>query len=140
MSDAQRQVYVIVDDDEDDRLLAKLALKQVHRQLPILEFQDGQALLDYLSEASADQLQETTRWLIILDINMPRMNGFDTIQALRANPAWRSLPIVVLSTSDDKQARQKALEQGANAYATKPDSVNDLARLFDTEFASWIVH
>lgn len=75
--------YVVVDDDEDDRLLMRLALEQANRMLPVFEFSDGQELIDYLTENAASQADTYVHWLVVMDINMPRLNGLDTVEKIR---------------------------------------------------------
>jgi two-component system, chemotaxis family, chemotaxis protein CheY len=58
--------------------------------------------------------------LMVLDLNMPEMNGIDTIRFLRAHPSYRQLPVMILSTRGDEDSRRKALDLGANSYSTKP--------------------
>ena len=131
--------YVVVDDDDDDRLLMRLALEQGQRTLPVLEFSDGQALIDYLSQDASNQPDEDMHWLVVMDVNMPRLNGLDALVQLRQNPYWAKLPVLMLSTADDPATRQAALDRGANGYLVKPNSVQDYAPLFDQHFAPWLV-
>ncbi|QJD77395.1 response regulator [Spirosoma rhododendri] len=130
--------YVVVDDDEDDRLLMRLALEQSQRTLPVLEFSDGQELIDYLSQDTSARPDEDMHWLVIMDVNMPRMNGLDALQTLRQDPHWAKLPVLMLSTADDDVTRQLSLEKGANGYLVKPTSMQDYGPLFDRHFAPWL--
>ena len=65
---------------------------------------------------------------MLLDLNMPRMNGCDALRVLKQDPALRLLPIVVLTTSDSPRDVRACLEAGANAFVTKPCSLTELAR------------
>lgn len=130
--------YVLVDDDEDDRHLMRLALEQAERPLPVIEFSDGQEMIDYLSENAASRDDQHMHWLVILDVNMPRMNGSETVKKLRQNPYWAKLPILIMSTSNDPVKAQALLEEGANGYITKPGNQQGYVDIFDQFFAPWL--
>jgi two-component system, chemotaxis family, chemotaxis protein CheY len=65
--------------------------------------------------------------MVILDLNMPDMHGLDVIRFLRAQPQYRDLPVMVLTTRGDEASRQTAVAAGASAYSTKPFTPNRLA-------------
>jgi CheY-like chemotaxis protein len=104
----------IADDDEDDRLLLQIAFRQHSPECHLVFAQDGLALLDALAQASSEPC------LIILDLNMPRLNGFEALQLLRDSSVYGHLPIVILTTSSQPLDRQRAYALGANEFLTKP--------------------
>lgn len=130
--------YVVVDDDEDDRMLMRLALEKSNRMLPILEFSDGQELIHYLTQNAGSRVDKDMHWLVVMDVNMPRLNGLDAIKQLKQNPDWAKLPVLMLSTSDNPAMIQESLNRGANGYITKPGSVDKFAEIFDKHFAPWL--
>ena len=79
---------------------------------------DGQEALDALARQVPD--------LILLDVMMPRMSGFDVCQRIRENPAWRAIRVVMLSAKGREVEVQKGLALGADAYVTKPFAIKDL--------------
>ena len=115
-----KTIYV-VDDDEDDRLLVSDALHEVIDQLTIIEATDGQHLLDLLALRS----YHPEPAIIILDINMPRMNGMETLTQIRSRPESEHIPVIMLSTSSDQYFIKNAYNIGVNAYLKKPVSFND---------------
>jgi CheY-like chemotaxis protein len=133
-----RASYVLVDDDEDDRYLMRLAIQQLGRQLPVQEFCNGQELLDYMTEDTDEKGPDGLYWLIVLDINMPILDGRETLIRLRQNPRWRDVPVLMLSTSDDPQQIAALLQEGANAYRTKPAAFLDYKDLFESAFDVWL--
>lgn len=135
MKDAYKLAYVVVDDDADDRFMLRLALQQANRLLPIFEFEDGQELIDYLTQNANDPASNKLNWLVILDVNMPRLNGLETLKRLRQHPNWSSFPVLILSTSDDPALMYACYMSGANGYITKPNSTADFVDIFDTFFA-----
>jgi CheY-like chemotaxis protein len=130
-----RLAYVVVDDDEDDRFILRLTLKEANRQLPVHEFSNGQEFIDYLTQHAAEYDKDRFNWLVVLDINMPLLNGLETLKQLRQNPRWSNFPVLMLSTSNDPMLIEKAYRLGANGYVTKPKSPAEFVKLFDQFFA-----
>lgn len=95
----------IVDDDEDDQFLFEEAFKQLIPPVAVKLLSDGEELLPALSNS------ETLPDLILLDLNMPRLNGFEAIKWLRSQRSYQTLPIVVLSTSSSLEDQEKALRR-----------------------------
>ncbi|GAB3025928.1 response regulator [Spirosoma pulveris] len=110
----------VVDDDEDDRLFISSAFEDTERPISVITLTDGDQLLPEL--ASCKRLPQ----LILLDINMNRQNGFDTLTQLRNTPTFAHLPVVMFSTSSDNTDRQRSLALGANQFMTKPANYNQL--------------
>lgn len=115
-----KTVY-LVDDDEDDRLLIREALEQVISQVTIIEAADGRDLLDMLY----NRADYTEAVLILLDINMPRMNGLETLAQLQSHASSEHIPVLILSTSSDQYYVKNAYNLGVNAYLKKPTSITD---------------
>ena len=111
------QTIMFVDDSPSMRMLLRAALTDLG--YATVEAEDGVAALDTLAGAKPD--------LLITDINMPRLDGFGLIERVRAQPARRSLPILVLTTesSDEKKARARAA--GATGWIVKPFNPDKLA-------------
>ncbi len=121
----------VVDDDEDDRLFISSAFEDVQQPIHVLTLTDGDQLLPEL--ATCKQLPQ----LILLDINMARQNGFDTLKQLRDTPTFAHLPVVMLTTSSDKSDIQRSLALGANQFMTKPASYNQLVTLVKGLTEQW---
>ncbi|GAB3805475.1 response regulator [Spirosoma humi] len=123
MKDSPSHSVFIADDDEDDRMLLRYAFAEHSPECHLLFAEDGLALLDALSEA------ETEPCLIILDLNMPRINGLEALQLLRHSPLYANKPIVILTTSNETVDRQRAFALGANEFLTKPLSMDLLGQM-----------
>ncbi len=117
---------MVVDDDDDDRFILRLTLKEANRQLPLYEFADGQEFIDYLTQHATGSTNDGLNWLVVLDVNMPRLNGLDTLKLLRQHPRWSTFPVLMLSTSSDPLLIQEAYRLGANGYIVKPNSTHEL--------------
>lgn len=115
----------LVDDDEDDRMLIREALESAIENVRIVEISDGKELLDLMGSNVADQYPA----LIMLDMNMPRMTGMESLYLLKLNPAYQHIPIVMISTSSNQKLIQQAYDLGINAYIAKPVSFKEYAKL-----------
>jgi CheY-like chemotaxis protein len=115
----------LVDDDEDDVYLARLTFTTHFPEWTLNSFEDGQALIDYFVANPHNRLPD----LILLDLNMPRLTGHETLTILKRHPKWKKVPVAILTTSSniDDQTRSKAM--GACAFMVKPATIEQLASL-----------
>jgi len=111
---------LVVDDSATTRMLISLTLKKegVYR---IVEVANGREAVDKLGVEPVD--------CVLTDINMPQMNGLDLISYIRSQHREPKLPIIVITTQGEEEARDKGMAQGANAYLTKPISGPKLVSL-----------
>lgn len=115
----------LVDDDDDDIYLAQLTFSKHFPAWALTSFCDGQALIDHLNQQPADALPA----LIILDLNMPRLTGFEALSVLKAHPEWRRVPVAILTTSSNADDREESYRLGASAFMTKPATAEQLAAI-----------
>ena len=78
--------------------------------------------------------------MILLDINLPGMNGFEILQHLRTKTQYKHVPVIMFTSSDDKSDIEKSYEYGANAYLIKPDSLGTLKEVLEDTFNFWLKH
>ncbi|KQR40903.1 response regulator [Deinococcus sp. Leaf326] len=117
---------LLVDDSEADLYLLEAALEQHGEALDIALAHDGEEAMAALrSAAGGGRLPD----LLVLDLNMPRMGGFEVLGAVRADPALRALRVVIFTTSTAKGDEQRAYELGATAFMTKPMQLGDFMAL-----------
>jgi len=121
----------IVDDDTDDQYLFEQAFITLIPPISIRSLYDGAELVPALEQS------ETLPDLILLDLNMPRLNGFEALQRLWAEPLFQTLPVVVLSTSSVGQDQERALQLGANGFLTKPPTMDQILSLFGQLVQEW---
>jgi CheY-like chemotaxis protein len=110
---------LVVDDDEDARVLLMRALAKSALALEVAAAADGRQALEAVARRRPDA--------IITDIMMPRMNGFDLCIALRADPATKDIPVIMVTALEGERDCQRGLAVGADAYLTKPFSWSALA-------------
>ena len=139
-SKARTLTILMADDDEDDRLLTQDAFKEsrVLNQLHCVE--DGVELLQYLrSEGKySDKTLYPTPSLILLDLNMPRMDGREALQHIKADPKLRSIPVVILTTSRQEEDMLKGYDLGAASYIAKPVNFEGLVKLMRAIGKYWV--
>ena len=130
---------LVADDDAQDTLLVKMAAERADLGLQLASVQDGEEVIDYLLGRApySDRHAHPFPKLLLLDLKMPRLNGFDVLDFVRQQPGLKQLPIVIFSSSDDPKDIRRAYESGANSYLCKPHSNNDLASLLKALEQYW---
>ena len=120
---------LLVEDNAQDEMLIMRALGKVNLANRVDVLRDGQQALDYLLGEGefAGRAAGTTPAVVLLDINLPRVNGLDVLQRLRADPRTRLLPVVLLTSSDEKRDRLRGYECGANSFVRKPLDFGEFA-------------
>ncbi|TYQ28346.1 response regulator [Pseudanabaena sp. UWO311] len=106
---------LLVEDDLLDIMTLKRGLKDIHANNPLYIRNDGEAALEFLRDPC-----NPIPALILLDLNMPRMNGLELLKILKADPRWCKIPVVVLTTSQEEQDRLASFESSAAGYIVKP--------------------
>ena len=119
---------LLVDDDEGDILLAKRALEESKIINTMHIAKDGVEAMDYLQQQGkhADAARPD---LILLDLNMPRVDGREVLANIKRDPELRSIPVVVLTTSDSEQDIVNMYNSHANGYVTKPVDLDQFTKI-----------
>ena len=121
---------LLVDDDPEDRSIIIDALIDLDASDSISCAENGEAALIRLNEYAE---LNSFPCLIILDLNMPKLNGIQTLQRLKADPRYNEIPVVIYSTSINPMEKEACMNLGAQLYVTKPTSYReslDIARMF----------
>lgn len=117
---------LIVDDSPSDRKLAIMAFQQAEIHNPIRELVDGDDLMNYLlRKGPYEALSEQQPVVILLDLNMPRMNGLEALAQIKSNPALQSIPVIMLTTSKSDEDIVRSYKLGVNSFVTKPVHFDD---------------
>ena len=121
---------LLAEDDPDDRLLTRRALGESPLAATVTTVEDGAELLRYLRrEGEYRDNGEKAAWpdLVLLDLNMPRMDGREALREIKTDAELRRLPVVVLTTSKSDRDILESYDLGVNAFITKPVNFDDLA-------------
>jgi CheY-like chemotaxis protein len=131
-----------VEDSADDFALFKLASRRCGTPFTLRHAGDGEQAIAYLSGEGdyADREEYPYPDLVLLDLRMPRLDGFEVLNWIRSNPATKTLPVVVLAGSSFRADIRRALELGANSYAAKPAKFEELQVLIDQIADVWLAH
>jgi CheY-like chemotaxis protein len=130
---AKRKAVTVlhVDDDPNDTTLLQVACDKADVDFEIHNVGDGSQVIDYLAGAGkyADRTRYRLPGLVLLDLKMPRVEGWEVLKWIRGNSALRDLPVIVLSGSELQEDIRKAYAVGANSYLVKPPSFTSLINL-----------
>lgn len=122
-------VVVLAEDDDATRKLAEIAMGELDTVSDFQVVRDGIELLAYLRR-EGEHADAKRPHLVLLDLNMPRMDGFAALAEIRQDDRLKDLPIVILTTSDSQHDVMRCYRLGANSFVTKPTGFNALQTLF----------
>jgi CheY-like chemotaxis protein len=138
----RRPVTILMaDDDEEDRELTREALEDARLANEMRFVSDGQELIDYLRREGryADRAVEAPRpGIILLDLNMPKMDGREALAAIKADESLRRIPVVVLTTSRDEEDVFRTYDLGVSSFITKPVTFAGLVEVMRTWTHYWL--
>jgi CheY-like chemotaxis protein len=136
---AQRKTILMADDDAEDCLLVRDALRETGRPCDLQFVRDGEELFDYLRHTGEyeDARNAPSPDLILLDLRMPRKDGRETLRELKADPALRHIPVIALTTSTAGDDVEFSYSVGVNAYVTKPTSFSEWIKIVDVFSKYW---
>lgn len=123
---ASARYLLYADDDIDDQEIMCEMIASIDSSMEVVVLDDGRGVLEFLHSLPEKAVYPC---LIILDVNMPRLDGLQTLQKLKADPELKKIPAVMFSTSDQPKDRQLSLSLGAEDFITKPVRSDDLARV-----------
>src|ERR1041385_7268838 len=114
-------VILIADDDAGHARLIEKNLQRAGLHNPVLRFENGQAILDFLFDRGADQkLCSDKAYLLLLDIRMPKVDGVEVLRQIKQDPQLRRLPVMMLTTTDDPREVARCHGLGCGSYIVKP--------------------
>lgn len=130
---------LMADDDPDDCFFVKDAFRKTSMAKDFRCVEDGQELLDYLHRRGkySDSSLSPCPDLILLDLNMPKKDGREALKEIKSHPDFRSIPIVIFTTSREAGDIVKSYDMGANSFMTKPADFNELIDFVRTLEAYW---
>src|SRR5687767_9240612 len=134
MDTAKAKTILLVEDDQLDVLTVRRALRDLNAPAQLDVTGNGEEALRYLRQEGQQKPS-----LILLDLNMPRMNGIEFLQEMRRDPALRDIPVVVLTTSREEEERKKSMELGAAGYIIKPMDYHQFVEMVQALSHYWSI-
>ena len=136
----QPNLILLADDEENDVFLVRRAFEKAGVPHTLIVAENGQIAVDYLQKASLDEDGEAAPLpaLLLLDLHMPRMDGFDVLTWLSTRPDFNQVAVVVFSSSSLEQDIQKAKALGADDYQIKPSRFDALVALAVELHSHWL--
>lgn len=133
-------LVLLVDDSKDDLFLMRHALAQAGVENKIFELPDGKVAIEYLSGFGtyANRQVHPLPCLVVTDLKMPHMDGFELLAWIAQRPEFDSIPRIVLSASGHSEDQRRATELGACAYFVKPGELHRLVDLMKHLDDTWI--
>src|ERR1017187_1793828 len=131
---------LVAEDDSMDAYFSQRAFKRAGVPVALHFVRDGQEVIDYLQGEGkfADRAAHPLPQLVLLDLNMPRLDGFEVLEWVRKQPGFNSLQMVIFSSSDETKDMNRAYGLGANWYLVKPHSMDELTALIGRFKRFWL--
>lgn len=136
----RRAVILLVEDDPEDQELSRRALQDDVVRTDLHVVSDGEAALDYLHNrgAFADRRSAPRPDLMLLDLNLPRIDGREVLRQMRADPQLRRIPVVVFTTSRQEEDIIRSYDLGCNSFISKPIAIDEFISTIRHLGAYWL--
>jgi two-component response regulator (ARR-A family) len=132
-----RPTVLLVDDDDEDRMLMRMALESLDKAAPIREFESGERLLSFMQQ-EGESSAALNSWIIILDKYMPGLSGFDTLREIKANPLWQRIPVVLFVNTQNQGEMELCVDLGATVCISKPLYFEEIKELMRQVYQHWL--
>lgn len=127
---------LLVDDNEGDILLAREAVEELQLDVELAVVKDGEKALEYIFKENS--FSNVTRPdLILLDINLPKLNGIDVLKKIKSDATAQFIPVIMLSTSSSQKDIERAYSNYANCYIVKPESADNIIKTVEAIQSFW---
>jgi CheY-like chemotaxis protein len=136
----QDLLVLVAEDNKYDRMILEEVFAELGWNISIRFVTNGEEVMDYLHlrNAYAAPAAAPRPALILMDLNMPRLTGDEALRQIRADPALRMLPVIILSTADSPKLVVQAYSSGINAFLTKPGDFDEFVDLMRKFGAFWL--
>ena len=128
---------LLVEDNEGDIIIATEAIERMEKVNKVSVTRDGDEAIEFL-EIILDTANKILPDLILLDINLPKKNGYEVLEFIKRDERLKHIPVIVLSTSSNQKDVRKAYSHHANCYITKPDEIADYFKIMQAIEFFWL--
>lgn len=139
MNELQAMEILLIEDNDNDAELTLRALQENRLSNPIRRLTDGQEALDCLFAMPAEGTDSVLPRLILLDLKLPRVDGLQVLQAVKADPRTRAIPVIVLTSSAEEPDIKTSYQLGANSYIVKPVEFDKFTELVKYIGLYWLL-
>ena len=131
---------LVADDDADDRLMIREAFESSRLNNHLSFVEDGEELLAYLRREGEHEALKGQPYpgIILLDLNMPKMDGREALKEMKADPQLQRIPVIVLTTSEAEEDIVRTYGLGVNSFITKPVTFGELVKMVTVLCSYWI--
>jgi CheY-like chemotaxis protein len=131
---------LVAEDDPTDAFFLQRAFSKAGISVKLHFVRDGQEVIDYLrgDKPFEDRNAHPLPHLLLLDLKMPKLNGFDVLDWLKRQPGLKRLLVVIFTSSEESQDINRAYDLGANSYLVKPHAIDDLMRVVERLEKYWL--
>jgi two-component system, response regulator len=142
MRQMRSKTILLVEDNPDDRELTVDAFNQAKISNQIQAVCDGAEALDYLfgTGAYAERDVDTMPTLVLLDVNLPKIDGLEVLSRVRADPRTKTLPVIMLTSSHEQEEVVRAYDTGCNGYVRKPVDSAQFRKAVNELGMFWLIH
>jgi len=134
----KRQFILVAEDDMDDKFMLQTIFEDSGKS-DLLEFvENGLELINYLDHINKNEDTLFYPHFILLDLNMPKMDGRQALKELKNHSAYKKIPVIIFSTTKNETEINRCYELGANSYIVKPYNYKDLTQIMDTVNSYWL--
>jgi two-component system response regulator len=131
---------LLVEDNPDDEELVLRSLRKANIANEIAVARDGAEALDYLfAEGTGKAFGAEQPTVVLLDLRLPKVDGFEVLKRIRARPETRTMPVVILTSSSEEEDMVRSYQGGANSYVRKPVDFNDFASAVRSLGLYWLI-
>ena len=130
---SQKVTILIAEDDDGHAELIRENLQDSGISNPVIRFVNGQEIWDFLSRSGTGPHRESQQaYLLLLDIRMPKIDGVEVLRRVKADPSLRSMPVIMLTTTNDPREVKECYELGCSSYVTKPVNYQQFSEALKT--------
>lgn len=133
MNNHENRYILLVEDDEVDRMTVKRAVKKLKIPNELLTAENGEEALELLQDSTE------LPWFILLDINMPRMNGLELLKIMKSDERFKIIPVIMLTTSAQDEDRYQSFQNSVAGYVIKPVEFDDFVEAIDRIHKYWTI-
>jgi len=141
MESRYRATVLLAEDDPDDVLLTQIAFEKARLANPLVVVRDGEEVISYLKGEGGygDREKYPIPILLLLDLKMPKINGFQVLEWLQTRPELSGVAVAIMTSSDSDPDMTRAYQLGASSYLVKPPDAEALLALVQRLHAYWLI-